>query len=54
MAVTDNELAPSHLTTEIGSDGRRRVVVRINVGVVTPLNAADAALVARGARTALA
>ncbi len=53
--MTDTtESGQTSLTTEYGSDGRRRVVVRVGLAAPdAPIRATDAELIARGARRAL-
>ncbi len=55
MAVTDTtDAGQTSLTTEFGSDGRRRIVVRVGLAAPdAPLRTNDALLIAQGARRAL-
>ena len=53
MALTDTTSDSSTLSIETGSDGRRRVVVRINAGSDAPLHVADARRIERAAKQSL-
>jgi acetyl-CoA carboxylase carboxyltransferase component len=53
MALTDTSSDSSTLSIDTGSDGRRRVVVRINTGSDAPLHVADARRIERAAKQSL-